>query len=69
MKYVSISEYELDDMQRRVRRARAITICAVQAANDPICDNSEQVALALDIVDEILNSVIVEMEYKIEEEE
>lgn len=64
-----VSEYELDDVQRRIKRARAIAICAVQAANDPVCDNSDHIALALDVVDELLNSVIIELEYLIEEED
>jgi hypothetical protein len=65
---ISVNEYELDDMQRRVKRARAIAVCAVHAANDPICDNSDDVALALDVVDSMLQSVITELEYLIEED-
>lgn len=63
------SEYELDDIQRRVRRARAIAVCAIHAAQDPICDNSDDVALSLDVVNDLLQSVISELEYMIEYEE
>lgn len=64
-----VEEYELDDIQRRVARARAIAVCAMYAARDPICDNSDDVALALDVVDDILESVAVELNYIIEYEE
>lgn len=64
-----VDEYELDDIQRRVTRARAIAVCAMHAAHDPICDNSDDVAFALDVVNDILETVIVELNYIIEYEE
>lgn len=63
-----INEYELDDIQRRVTRARAIAVCAMYTARDPICDNSDDVAFALDVVEDILDSVISELNYMIEYE-
>lgn len=64
-----IDEYEIDDIQRRVTRARAVAVCAMYAAHDPVCDNSSEVAFALDVVDDILESVISELNYMIEYEE
>lgn len=64
-----VEEYELDDIQRRVTRARAIAVCALYAARDPVCDNSDDVGYALDVVDDILQSVISELNYMIEYEE
>jgi hypothetical protein len=64
-----INEYELDDIQRRVTRARAIAVCAMHAARDPICDNSDDVAFALDVANDILETVISELNYMIEYEE
>lgn len=63
---ILVSEYNLDDMQRRIKRARAIAVCAINAAQDPICDNSDDIALALDVVDDMLQSVIDELECVIE---
>ena len=63
-----VEEYELDDIQRRVTRARAIAVCAMHAARDPICDNSDDVAFALDVVEDILDSVVAELNYMIEYE-
>ncbi len=64
-----LNEYEIDDIQRRVVRARAIAVCAIHAAQDPICDNSDDVALSLDVVNDLLQSVISELEYIIEYED
>lgn len=63
---MQVNEYILDDMQRKINRARAIAVCAMYAAHDPICDNSDDVALALDVVNDILTSVVSELEYTIE---
>lgn len=64
-----VEEYELDDIQRRVTRARAIAVCAMHAAHDPICNNGDDVAYALDVVNDILETVISELNYMIEYEE